>query len=538
MTMPVPEAESLLEVEHLAIRFGDRPPAVGGISFRLAAGETLGLVGESGSGKSATALAIAGLLPATARLGGRIRLCGADLAALDEAGWRKVRGRQVAIVFQDAMTALNPLMTTGAQVAEAIGAHRPVTRAAARARTLSLLAEVGLADPPRIAASRPGQLSGGQQQRVLIALALASDPALLIADEPTTALDTTVQAQVLGLLRDLQARRGMAILFVSHDLAVVAAIADRVAVMQHGAIVEEGPPATLFAAPAHPYTARLVGRHAMPPRAPAAPAVTTEAAVLVENLSVEFAKPDGGRHPALLDLSCRVAPGCFLGIVGESGSGKSTLARTLVGLAAPTAGRVRVGGMDPMAKGDRRDFARRCQMVFQDSTGSLNPRLSIAALLAEPFQVHRLCPATEISARSRALLAEVGLPADFLDRYPHQLSGGQRQRVAIARALALEPAVLVCDEIVSALDATTQAQMLALIGRVAGDRDLTVLFISHDLEVVGGLADEVLVLHRGRAVESGPAASVLAAPAHAHTRALVAAMPRRLAEGSLARRPY
>ncbi|WP_374446396.1 dipeptide ABC transporter ATP-binding protein [Stella sp.] len=519
-------ARPVLEVEDLAVRFGDGPPAVGGVSFALAAGEALGIVGESGSGKSATMLAIAGLLPRSARIEGRLRLGATDLVGLDERGWRPLRGRRVAIVFQEAMAALNPLMTAGSQIIEAIRAHAPDPAAAARERALGLLAEVGLPDPDRVAASRPWQLSGGQQQRVLIAMALACDPELLIADEPTTALDTTVQAQILALLHDLRRRRRMALLFVSHDLGVVAAVADRVLVMQGGRVVESGPVARLFQAPEHPYTRRLVARHA-PSVRPDPPAAAAPPAIAAEGLSVRYARPGGGHHAALDGVSFALAPGRVLGIVGESGSGKSTLARALVGLVRPSAGQVRVFGRDPAAGGDRRAFARRCQMVFQDSGGSLNPRLPVARLLAEPFRIHGLCPTADIRARSLALLAEVGLPADLMDRHPHRISGGQRQRVAIARALAVAPDLLVCDEILSALDAATQAQVLDLIAAIARARGLTIVFVSHDLEVVAGIADEVLVLHHGRVVEHGPVRQVLTAPADAHTAALVAAMPGR-----------
>ncbi|BBK39045.1 ABC transporter ATP-binding protein [Allostella sp. ATCC 35155] len=516
----------LLTVADLTIRFGDRPPAVAGVSFALARGETLGIVGESGSGKSATMLALAGLLPRSARVGGRVRLAELDLTRLDEAGWRRLRGRRIAIVFQEAMAALNPLMRAGAQIVEAISAHGEVPPAVARKRSLQLLAEVGIDDPVRVAASRPWQLSGGQQQRVLIAMALACDPDLLIADEPTTALDATVQAQILQLLRDLQRRRGMAILFVSHDLGVVGAIADRVLVMQDGRVVESGPVEHLFAAPEHPYTRHLIARRTLA-RVPSPPSEPARSDIVVEQVSVTYRRPDGGRHVALDGVSFALARGRVLGVVGESGSGKSTLARVLVGLVRPTAGRVRVLGDDPAASTDRRPFARRCQMVFQDSGGSLNPRLPVARLLAEPCAIHGLCPAAEVRDRCRQLLDEVALPADVLDRFPHQLSGGQRQRVAIARALAVGPEMLICDEILSALDAATQAQILALIADLGRRRGLTIVFVSHDLDVVADIADAVLVLHGGRIVEQGPVRQVLTAPAAAETAMLLAAMPRR-----------
>jgi ABC-type glutathione transport system ATPase component len=521
----------LVELRDLRVRFGDAV-AVDGVSLTLRPGQTLALVGESGSGKSLTALGIAGLAPSAARLSGSLRIDGREMLGAPEREWRALRGARIGMVFQEAMGSLNPSMRIGAQIAEAIVAHHRLPRAAVADRVLAALAEVGLPDPRGKAAAFPHQLSGGQQQRVMIAMALAADPALLIADEPTTALDVTVQAQILALLGALQARRGLAMLFVSHDLAVVEGIAQQVAVMRHGLVVEAGPTAQVFGAPSHPYTAALLASRpervaqVVPGDATAVPALE------VRDLSVVF-RPHrmGGAPLRAVDGVClTIAPGEALGLVGESGSGKSTLARAAVGLALPTEGTIRVFGRDPNAAGGRRDMARAVQMVFQDAAGSLNPRLTIAHILAEPLAVHGLCPPAQRRAQAARLLEEVGLAAAHLDRYPHQLSGGQRQRVAIARALAVNPRLLVCDESVSALDMTVQAQVLDLLGRIRRERRLALLFIGHDLEAVGAVSERIAVMKDGRVVEIGEADAVLHHPVTPYAQALVAAMPRRLAQ--------
>ena len=365
----------------------------------------------------------------------------------------------------------------------------------------------------------------------MIAMALAADPALLIADEPTTALDTTVQAQILALLADLQARRGLAMLFVSHDLAVVQGIAQQVAVMCQGRIVEAGPTAQVFAAPTHPTTAALLASRPGRSLGAATPAPAAVPALDIRDLSVVF-RPHlvGGQKLRAVDgVSLTIAPGESLGLVGESGSGKSTLARATVGLVAPSGGTIRIFGHDPGLLGGTRTMARLVQMVFQDAAGSLNPRLPIAQILAEPLAVHDLCPPSRHRARALRLLEEVGLTAAHLDRYPHQLSGGQRQRVAIARALAVDPRLLVCDEPVSALDMTVQAQVLDLLGRIRAERGLALLFIGHDLEAVGAVSERIAVMKDGRVVEIGTADEVLQRPVGAYAQALVRAMPRRLA---------
>jgi peptide/nickel transport system ATP-binding protein len=365
----------------------------------------------------------------------------------------------------------------------------------------------------------------------MIAMALAADPALLIADEPTTALDATVQAQILALLVTLQARRGLAMLFVSHDLAVVEGIAQQVAVMQHGRVVEAGPTARVFAAPSHPYTAALLGSR--PGRIQRVESVDQPSVPALElcDLAVVFRphRLGGAKLRAVDGVSFRIAPGEALGLVGESGSGKSTIARAAVGLLKPSAGTIRVFGHDPAEPGGRRAMARAVQMVFQDAAGSLNPRLTIAQILAEPLAVHELAPPTRRRARAQLLLEGVGLAAEHLDRYPHQLSGGQRQRVAIARALAVDPRLLVCDEPVSALDMTVQAQILDLLGRIRRERGLALLFIGHDLAAVGAVSERIAVMKDGRVVELGATDAVLQRPATAYAQALVGAMPRRLA---------
>jgi peptide/nickel transport system ATP-binding protein len=530
----------LVELRDYRVRFGEAT-AVDGVSLTLHPGATVALVGESGSGKSLTALGIAGLAPPAARLSGSLRIDGLEMLGASQRAWRALRGARIGMVFQEAMGSLNPSMRIGAQVAEAIGAHRSLPKAETGRRVLDALAEVGLPDPQAKAAAFPHQLSGGQQQRVMIAMALAADPALLIADEPTTALDATVQAQILALLVALQARRGLAMLFVSHDLAVVEGIAQHVAVMRHGRVVESGPTARVFAAPSHPYTAALLASR--PGRVLRAGAVDTAAVPALElrDLAVVFRphRVGGAKLRAVDGVSFRIAPGEALGLVGESGSGKSTIARAAVGLVAPTAGTIRVFGQDPAQPGGRRAMARAVQMVFQDAAGSLNPRLTIAQILAEPLAVHALAPPARRRARAQRLLEEVGLTAAHLDRYPHQLSGGQRQRVAIARALAVDPRLLVCDEPVSALDMTVQAQVLDLLGRIRRERGLALLFIGHDLDAVGAVSERIAVMKDGRLVEIGAAEDVLLRPVTAYARALVGAMPRRLARpagapGSLA----
>jgi peptide/nickel transport system ATP-binding protein len=489
-------------------------------------------VGESGSGKSLTALAILGLLPAGIALSPRasLRFEGRELAGFAERDWRRLRGARIGMVFQDPMACLNPFMTAGAQLAEALRQHHGLRGAALRAAVKARFAEVGL--DANLAARHPHALSGGQQQRVMIAIALAGDPVLLLADEPTTALDTTVQAQVLALLRRLAAERGLAMLFISHDLAVVAGMAARVGVMHRGRLVELGPANEVLCSPRAPEArALLAARRALAPAACAAVRSAARPVLEVEGLAVTYPGrfPFAARpHRAVEGVSFTLAAGEVLGLVGGSGSGKSSLARALLGLADRAEGRVALEGRElPAGLAARRSpAAQRLQMVFQNPYGSLNPRRRIAAILEEPQRALGTADgAAERHRRSAATLAEVGLEEAHLHRFPHQLSGGQRQRVAIARALLAEPAVLVCDEVISALDMTVQAQVLALLQRLVATRGLALLFISHDLAAVAHLAGRVAVMARGRLVEQGPTAEVLGAPAVAATRELVAAMP-------------
>ncbi|HEY4254392.1 MAG TPA: ABC transporter ATP-binding protein [Roseomonas sp.] len=525
------KAGSLLEIRDLNIVVTGRE-VVRGVSFGIRAGETLGLIGESGSGKSLTALSILQLLPDAAAIapGSSIRFEGQELTGLGDAALRRLRGGRIAMVFQDPMACLNPAMSAGAQVAEAVRQHRGLSGAALRQAVAALLAEVGL--DPALAGRHPHALSGGQQQRVMIAMALAGDPVLLLADEPTTALDTTVQAQVMALLRRLAADRGLAMLFVSHDLAVVAAMADRVGVMHQGALVEIGPVAAVLGQPRSAEArALLAARHGLAP-APANDARQPRPPVLeVTGLAVDypgrglFARPTR----AVQAVGFTLAPGQVLGLVGGSGSGKSSVARALVGLADRAEGQVMLEGRPlPPGLAARRDpAAQRIQMVFQNPYGSLNPRRRILAALEEPLQALGIADARERRRRAAAMLNEVGLAEEHLARFPHALSGGQRQRVAIARALLAEPAVLVCDEVLSALDMTVQRQVLALLRQLRARRDLAPLFISHDLEAVAHIADQVMVMERGRIIEIGPTGAVLGAPREAATRALVDAMPGR-----------
>jgi microcin C transport system ATP-binding protein len=515
---------SLLSVDDLTIRFGDRA-VVDGISFAVEPGETVALVGESGSGKSLTAMAVLRLLPPGAATTGRVMLDGTDMAAASPDRLRSVRGRRVGMVFQEPMTSLNPLHRIGRQVAEAMQLHG---RRAPRASIVALLDSVGFPDAAQRLDALPHQLSGGQRQRVMIAIALANDPALLIADEPTTALDVTIQAQILTLLAEQKAKRGLALLLISHDLGVVRRYADRVCVMKDGRIVETARTADLFAAPTHPYTRMLLDsepRGRPDPLPQAAPEV-----IAAQDIRVQFATRRRlfGRARAGVravdGVSIAVHAGETVGLVGESGSGKSTMGLAMLRLERAE-GRVAFLGQDLTTLSPRALRNRRGQMqiVFQDPYGSLSPRLSVGDIIAEGLLVHERISAAARAARVAAALTEVGLAADSAARYPHEFSGGQRQRIAIARAIVLQPRLVVLDEPTSALDRSVQGQIVDLLRALQRRHDLAYLFISHDLAVVRALAHRVVVLRAGRVVEEGPADQLFAAPTQPYTRALMAA---------------
>ncbi len=498
----------------------DRTLALDDVSFDLAPGEIFCLVGESGSGKSMTASAILGLLPpGVRRTAGRVLLGGRDIAGLPESDLRPVRGARIGMIFQEPMAALNPLRRIGDQIAEMFRTHTRLGRADIAGRVDGLLAGVHL--PAALARSWPHELSGGQRQRAMIAMALALEPAVLIADEPTTALDVTTQAQILGLIRDLQRRRGTAVLFITHDFGVVADIADRVAVMQQGRIVEQGRAGDVLNRPRHPHTQALI--RAVPPLVPPPrPAVAAAPVLTAEGVAKTWR--GRGLRPrvtqALRDVTLHLPRGGTLGIVGESGSGKSTLARCLVRLTAPDAGRNHLDGRE-FGVGDAR-----IQMVFQDPVGSLNPRRRAGDLVMQGPRLHGVA-AAEARARAADLFGLVGLDPAAMDRYPHEFSGGQRQRIALARALALRPLVLVADEPVSALDMSVQAQVLDLLADLRDRLGLSLVFITHDLRVAARICDRIAVMKDGQVVEEGPAAAIFTDPRHPYTRALLDAIPGR-----------
>jgi microcin C transport system ATP-binding protein len=541
-------SEPLLVVRDLGVTFragGREIIGVAGASFTLDRGETLALVGESGSGKSVTALSVLQLLPYPAARhppGSSIRLGGREMVGADAATLREARGGIAGMVFQEPMTSLNPLHTIEKQIVEAIELHRPLSLGEARARAVECLAMAGFADAANRLGAYPHQLSGGQRQRVMIAMALANDPALLIADEPTTALDVTIQAQILTLLAELKQRLGMALLLISHDLAIVRRYADRVCVMQKGRIVEQGPVARVFAAPEHPYTRMLLA--AEPKGAPAPVAADAPEVMAGEDVRVHFPVRRGilRRTVAVVKavdgVSVRVREGETVGLVGESGSGKTTMGLALLGLER-CAGVVRFEGREiqGLGRAAMRPLRRRMQIVFQDPYGSLSPRMSVAEIVGEGLAIHE--PAISAAERSRvvaAALAEVGLDASALGRYPHEFSGGQRQRIAIARALVLKPRFVVLDEPTSALDMSVQAQIVELLRGLQEKHRLAYLFISHDLKVVRAMAHHVVVLKDGRVVEQGDARAVMDQPREPYTRALMdAAFALKATEGGVVR---
>ncbi len=525
--------DSLLSIRDLSVAFrhGERELlAADRVSFDIKPGETVALVGESGSGKSVTALSILKLLPGSARHpSGSIRFKGRELMKLSEREIRHVRGNDITIVFQEPMTSLNPLHTVERQIAEVLELHAGVTGAAARTRVVELLAQVGIPDPQSRLPSYPHQLSGGQRQRVMIALALANEPDLLIADEPTTALDVTVQAQIIKLIKDLQARLGMAVLFITHDLGIVRKTAERVCVMRQGRIVEQGAVADVFADPQHPYTRELIAAEPKPDPAPLQPGAP--AVIRTDDLKVWFPVRRGflrrtvGHIKAVDGVSIEVRKGETLGVVGESGSGKTTLGLAILRLISSQGPIVFMGkplqglkfkGMLP--------FRRDMQIVFQDPYGSLSPRMSLSDVIEEGLWVHHPgMPKAEREERVIRALVEVGLDPETRFRYPHEFSGGQRQRIAVARTLVLEPTFIVLDEPTSALDMLIQAQIVDLLRALQKRRELTYLFISHDLRVVAALASRVVVMRHGKVVEEGPAAELFARPKTDYTRALFAA---------------
>jgi len=525
---------ALLEVKDLRVTFGSGAgavEAVKGVSFTLDKGETLALVGESGSGKSVTALSILQLLPypRAHHPSGSVFFEGSELIGASERALRQVRGDRIAMVFQEPMTSLNPLHNIGKQVGEVLELHRGMKGAALRARIIELLHLVGLPEAESRLGALPHELSGGQRQRVMIAMALACEPDILIADEPTTALDVTIQAQILALLKDLRARFNMALLLITHDLGIVRKMADRVCVMQAGAIVEQGAVATVFAQPRHTYTRALLA--ARPTGAPIAAAPDATEIMSCADLKVWFPRKAGiiprvvGHIKAVDGVTLAVREGHTVGVVGESGSGKTTLGLALLRL-VKSQGRIAFIGrpIDRMGPREIRPLRREMQMVFQDPYGSLSPRLSVGQIVGEGLEVHRIgATAGERRAIISKALEEVGLDPATQDRFPHEFSGGQRQRVAVARALVLKPRFIVLDEPTSALDVSVQAQIVGLLRELQARHKLAYLFISHDLAVVRALADELVVMKDGHVVEAGPAARIFIAPQSPYTAALMAA---------------
>ncbi|MBB4394407.1 ABC transporter ATP-binding protein [Bradyrhizobium sp. ERR14] len=532
--MTAPPAVSIKNLRIALPKGAERPFAVDGVSLDLRPGKIVCVVGESGSGKSMCAHALMGLLPDTVSVAsGEIQFEGRDLLKLDDDGWRDLRGRRLAMIFQEPMTALNPLMRIGDQMAEMFEAHGLLTPRERRARALALAREVGLPDPERIVRAYPHQLSGGQRQRAMIAMALALEPAVLVADEPTTALDVTTQAQILKLIRNLQRNRNMAVMFITHDFGVVADIADQVVVLRHGKVVEEGPAATIFNAPQHDYTKALLA--AVPSMDPPAREPLDDQARAVEVIGLDKTYITSGgwfredrRVDAARAVNFNILKGETLGLVGESGSGKSSVARLVMRLIEADRGTVRIGETDLTSLSGKalRAERHRIQMIFQDPFASLNPRRKIGHIIADGPIAAGL-DAKVAFDRARDLLKMVGLDAGALERYPHEFSGGQRQRIGIARALALEPEIIVADEAVSALDVSVQAQVLRLLEDLKTRLGLSMLFITHDLRVAAQICDRIAVMQRGAIVELKPTAQLFAAPEHAYTRELLAAVPGR-----------
>ncbi len=522
----------IVSIKNLYVRLprgADRNYAVRDLSLDIDENEIVCVVGESGSGKSVMAAALLRLLPPGLILEtGRVVFEDRDLLALPLTEMRAIRGAGIGMIFQDPMTALNPLHRIGDQIAEVFRTHTISSGAEIHTRTLDLLAQMGLPDPPRAARAYPYELSGGQRQRAMIAMALALEPRLLIADEPTTALDVTTQARILRLLRDLQQRSRMGVLFITHDFGVVAEIATRIAVMRHGSLVEQGPASQVLGAPAHDYTKQLIA--AVPSlRPPTKAALAPVGRSILSVLGLNKTYGQKGRSVAALkDVTLALRPGSTLGVVGESGSGKSTLARCIVRLLEADSGAIEVDGADvrAMKRVDLRRNAGRVQMVFQDPYASLNPRRKVGDVVAQGPLLHG-GKRSDVRARVRELFQLVGLDPAAMDRYPHEFSGGQCQRIGLARALAMNPSILIADEPVSALDVSVQAQVLKLIADIQHKLGLSVIFITHDLRVAAQICDRVAIMKDGEVVEEGLAADVLVSPQHAYSQALISAVPGR-----------
>ncbi len=534
MTIPFPRPRApIVEVDRLSVAFGNAAPVLHDVSFTVAPGECLALVGESGSGKSVTARSLIGLAGYGARThAARLSFDGLDLLENNAREWQALRGRRIGFVMQDALGSLDPLKTVGAEIEEPLRIAGGLTRKERAAKAIELLRAVSVPEPELRARQYPRQLSGGLRQRALIASAIANDPALLIADEPTTALDAAVQAQILDLLQSLRSRE-TALIVVSHDLAVVAQLADRIAVMQHGRIVEQGNAQAILHDPRHDYTRALVSAaaaiHGARPRATLdkiVPIPTAAPLLEADAVTKHYPAPDGTPRAVVSDVSLALHAGETIGLVGASGSGKTTVTRMLLGLETPDAGTIRWHGDDwaTLPPAEQRARRRGVQVIFQDPLASFDPRYTVRRVLDEPLALRGLDRHERLS-RAPELLRLVRLDPAILDRRPIEMSGGQRQRVAIARALALEPQVLICDEPVSALDVSVQADVLALLDDLKARLGLACLFISHDLGVVRRVSDRIAVMHDGRIVEHGPADRIFAAPAHPYTRTLLSAIP-------------
>ena len=523
-------SEQLLSVRNLSVAFNGSlatTKAVNDISFDVGAGEIVGIVGESGSGKSVSCRSILGLLPNTASVSGEIDFKGEKLLELDADALREIRGRDISMVFQNPASHLDPLMKIGLQVSEPLIHHQNVTAEEARLAAIETLREVQLDRPEQRADNYPHQLSGGMKQRVMIASAVTCEPGLLIADEPTTALDVTVQAHILSLLKNLNEQHNLSIILISHDLAVIASICDRVIVMRQGEIVEQGTTEQIIRSPQHPYTQQLIDSQPGRMDLKNEPLESDDVLLEAVDIDVEFDLPGGRKLKALDQVSLRLRRGESLGIVGESGSGKSTLARVIMGLVSAKSGDVRLNGEPLLHKGrtSPATVCRKMQMVFQNPYDSLNPRFTVQQSIAEPLRRHKLVAPDEIDGRVTELMELVELEPAMKDRRPSQLSGGQCQRVGIARALAMNPEILIADEITSALDVTIQAQVIDLLKRLREQRGLSVIFISHDLALVRSFCDEVLVFRSGKIVEGGSVKTVLEQPREDYTRTLIESAP-------------